>query len=577
MTTADTESCAEVSLDRLVERLPVFFYLWELDSQRLLFTSPFCSEVTGYAASELESFGGNVWDTLIHAEDVRRLKRSHEQLRSCGDNQVSETQFRLRHRTKGWRYFQGYERAYCENQEGMPKCVLGVAFDLTEHKNQEKRLQASQNRLKSLSLTDPLTKLPNRVFLSDRLASAIKSAKRASNQVAVLFFDVDNFKYINDTYGHKIGDQVLITFAQRILKVIREEDTLARLGGDEFVLVCQSLEQVQDIRIILHKILAEFHQIVNVEDLTFWLTCSIGISVYPDDGKTPEALIKTADIAMYHAKKNGKNDYQFFSKKMTEAMLQRLQIERELVAAIEEKQFCVHYQPLINIHTGKTIGLEALLRWKHPEKGMIYPDDFVRVAEELRLIVPIGEFVFQQACHDFQAFKDHADFGGYLALNVSGVQIERSDFVSMAMDSVSVYDFAPSDIELEITESVIMDDAKSWVAVLTDLKEKGFKVAIDDFGKGYSSLTHLSQLPVDKIKIDRSFVEDITHTQAAKSITEIVVYLAQKMKMTAFAEGVEHEPQKEILEAIGCEFVQGFYYSEPKPFDEMMDVLKAAS
>ena len=263
---------------------------------------------------------------------------------------------------------------------------LQVEFTVTESKEYEKQLKDSENKLRLLSQLDPLTELPNRMLLLDRLQNAISASKRRHKSMAVLFFDIDNFKHINDTFGHKVGDQVLLSFSKRIMSVIREDDTLARLGGDEFVLVCQNLESENDVHTIVQKILKQFHRMIEFDNLSFLVTTSIGVSFYPNDGDNPSDLIKHADIAMYHAKKSGKNDYQLYSKEMTLSIMKRLELERELVRALHEKQFEVYYQPQVHLTTNEIVGLEALIRWNHPEKGLIQPDLFIPLAEELRFV-----------------------------------------------------------------------------------------------------------------------------------------------------------------------------------------------
>ncbi|BBP44504.1 EAL domain-containing protein [Thiosulfativibrio zosterae] len=575
---SDFDKAYHKLLDEIVSQTSVAFYVLNLKNHSIEFTNNAFNSLFACQSGYFHKKDFSLFKDFLTEEDYLCFFKIHFQsyirlTRAKPNKTVQEINIldkNLKQRT-----LKVSISSLSLSQDCKPSHVLVQLIDITIQKNREKELIESEKILHFISHHDALTELPNRKLLIHYLNDSILDFEKKQEGFTVIFFDIDNFKNINDSYGHKVGDSVLLAFSQRIKEVIYPGDILGRLAGDEFVLIAFNVSTDQQIESLAKKIILQFKKMIEIDELKFLVTCSLGISKFPDDGKTPGDLIKNADIAMYHAKRNGKNFYKTYEPNMTLEIFKRLETEREMMNAINEEQFEVYYQPQVNINTNEVVGLEALIRWNHPTKGLINPDDFIPIAEELRLIIPLGEFVFHRSCQQVQTLIDENLFNGYLSINVSGVQIERGNFVEFVKDSLGKTLFEPTKIELEITESVIMNDTKSWIDVLNNLKSIGCKVAIDDFGKGYSSLTHLSNLPIDKIKIDKAFIDDISETQNSRLITEIVMFLAKKMDLTPFAEGVESEVQRDILMSLGCEFVQGYFFSKPKSFNDIKNWLKS--
>lgn len=453
------------------------------------------------------------------------------------------------------------------NEEGNVKNYLIVFSDIT-------MLKESQEQLHFLEQHDTLTGLPNRVLLKDRIMHAIENAKRTNSMVAIFFLDLDNFKKVNDTYGHTYGDEVLKETARRIRSQIKQTDTISRIGGDEFILLLEHLYDVTDVEEIAKKLLLTVEEPYVINSKQFFLSVSIGISQYPQNSSNADTLIKNADIAMYKSKNSGKNMYRFFTNDMSSQTHHDLDTENALKLAIQEKQFVVFYQPQINLKTGEVDGFEALIRWQHPIKGILSPLHFIKLAEDTKMIIPIGEYVFTKACEDLLILQKEYGFTGRVSINVSGIQIEFSDFFNFLTQSIQKTKVDPSKIEVEITESVIMSDPKSWIEILNSIKSLGMQIAIDDFGTGYSSLSYLRKLPIDKLKIDMSFVRDIPYEEDACAIANSIINLSDNMRMITLAEGIETKEQEEYLKQNNCEEGQGYLYAKPMNLSDTIAWLK---
>lgn len=407
---------------------------------------------------------------------------------------------------------------------------------------------------------DFLTDLPNRVLLKERLVQAIGLAERRNASLAVLFLDLDNFKHINDSLGHAIGDQLLQAVAQRLSASMRSSDTVSRQGGDEFVVLLSEDKSAEDAALTANKIctaLAAPHSIAGHE---LHVTTSIGISVYPTDAQDADTLLKNADTAMYQAKQKGRNNYQFFKSIMNIRAVERQTIEAHLRRALERHEFVLQYQPKVNLDSGMITGAEALLRWRHPEWGTTSPDRFIAIAEDCGLIVPIGRWVLQQACARAKCWQDAGLKPPSIAVNISALEFRQRDFVDGVRTILNETELEPSCLELEITESVLMRDAESSCAILKQLKRMGVKLAVDDFGTGYSSLSYLKQFPIDVLKIDRSFVQDIGADDEG-IIVSAVIAMGASLGHRVIAEGVENAAQLAFLKARKCEEAQGFLFS----------------
>lgn len=433
--------------------------------------------------------------------------------------------------------------------------------------------QAMTLKMAHLAQHDFLTNLPNRVLLADRIAQAITLAKRGGTQLAVLFLDLDNFKHINDSLGHETGDKLLQSVTQRLSSCVRSSDTVSRQGGDEFVILLGESKNGEDAALTADKILAELSLPHHIAKLELHVTTSIGISVYPTDGQDAETLIKNADTAMYHAKEKGRNNYQFFRSAMNIRAVERQYIEANLRLALEKQEFVLHYQPKVNLSTGLITGAEALLRWMHPEWGMVLPERFVPIAEECGLIVPIGRWVLREACAQARQWMDAGLPPMSISVNISALEFRQKDFFEGIRAILNDTRLEARYLELEITESVLMRDAESSTTILHQLKNLGVQLAVDDFGTGYSSLSYLQRFPIDVLKIDRSFVQDIGSATDNAIIVSAVIGMGNSLKLRVVAEGVENHEQLAFLRAQCCEEGQGDIFSQPLIADELTKLL----
>ena len=447
------------------------------------------------------------------------------------------------------------------NRDGQVTGAVIVFHDVSESR-------AMATKMAHLAQHDYLTGLPNRALLTERLSQAIGQADRHHKHVALLFLDLDFFKYINDSLGHSVGDQLLQSAAARLTTCVRATDTVCRQGGDEFVILLAETEQQQDAADIAEKLLSSFAapHIIGVHELH--LTLSIGISVYPNDGLNAEALIQNADTAMYHAKTSGRNNYKFFMAEMNERSVQRLFVENSLRRALKQDEFLLHYQPQIDITSGKVIGAEALIRWMDPELGLVYPERFVAIAEKSGLIVPIGQWVLREACKQIETWLISGLRAVPVAVNISAMEFRNTTFLDEVALVLKETGIAPHYLKLELTESILMHDVESSVSIFESLKTLGVKIAIDDFGTGYSSLSYLKRFPIGTLKIDQSFVNDITTDADDATIVSAVIGMGRNLNLRVIAEGVETTEQLEFLRVHLCDEGQGFLFSHPLPAED---------
>jgi len=421
---------------------------------------------------------------------------------------------------------------------------------------------------------DFLTGLPNRMLLSDRIRQAIVNARRHSKQVAVLFLDLDGFKHINDSLGHSVGDKLLQSVGKRLVDCGRAADTVSRQGGDEFVVLLSEVEHSEDAAIAASRMLAAVAEPHAVDDQELHVTTSIGVSIYPDDGLDPETLIKNADTAMYQAKEDGRQSYQYFKPAMNARAVERQSIEACLRRAMARQEFSLHYQPKINFETRAISGVEALIRWTHPTRGSISPAQFIPVAEDCGLILPIGNWVLRQACQQSRAWAEAGLPATTMAVNVSAKEFRAENFLEQLFVILDETGMDPTLLELELTESVLMKHAEAAAATLRTLRDRGVQVAVDDFGTGYSSLSYLRRFPIDALKIDQSFVGQITAGGDDASIVTAVISMARSLRLRVVAEGVETVGQLEFLQAQKCDEAQGYYFSRPVPALEFAKLLR---
>ena len=437
--------------------------------------------------------------------------------------------------------------------------------------------RAIEVEMSHLAQHDTLTKLPNRTLLQDRLSQAITTAGRNGTRIAILFVDLDGFKHINDSLGHAIGDRLLQSVAKRLLAAVRTSDTVSRIGGDEFVVLLSEVAHAGDAGVKAGKILAALNAPLEIDQHNLRVTASIGVTTYPDDGQETAMLIKNADLAMYQAKENGRNNYQFFEKDMNVRALERQSVEENLCFALDRGELVMHYQPKINLKTGEITGVEALIRWQHPERGLIGPLQFISVAEDCGLMLPIGNWVLRESCRQAKEWQDAGLRPIEMAVNVSSVEFRNEDFLEGVRAILEETGLSPHYLGLELTESVLMQHAKFTVPVLKKLKAMGVRLAIDDFGTGYSSLSYLRQFPIDTLKVDQSFVHGINADTDDATIINAVINMGSNLKHRVIAEGVETVEQVAFLQAHGCDEGQGYYFSRPVPASQFAKLLKAGT
>jgi diguanylate cyclase (GGDEF)-like protein/PAS domain S-box-containing protein len=421
------------------------------------------------------------------------------------------------------------------------------------------------NRLSYQAQHDPLTGLPNRALLDDRLRQAITLARRQAKMVAVLYVDLDRFKVINDTLGHDVGDLLLRDAAKRLEGTVRESDTLARPGGDEFVAVLSGIETVCDAEIVGERIMEALRDPFQVKGHELFASASVGLSLFPDDGEDAATLQKHADVAMYEAKNRGRNRFQRFARELNSAASERLEVENQLHCASQRGELQLYYQPQFHLPSQRLGGVEALLRWNHPKWGLVLPGRFIPVAEECGLIVPISLWVLQEACRQHQAWRRAGYPPVKIAVNISATQFMRSNLAEKVAQVLAAHEMEPRYLELELTEGVLMQDAQDTARQIAELRALGVRIAVDDFGTGYSSLSYLQRLPIDDLKIDKCFVQDIDRHASMQPLVQAIVGLAHGLNLTATAEGVETAGELAVLQTLGCDQVQGYLLGRPEP------------
>lgn len=528
---------------------------WLMANQKLC-------EIVGYSHKELLSLR---YQDLTHPDD---LPADLELGRRMLAGEVHEQSREKRYRHKNGRYiWVNLTSSLVWDASGKPKYYSTVVEDISRRKQVEGELLHLANH-------DALTGLPNRSLLLDRLSQAIAFADRFSSEVAVMLIDLDRFKNINDSLGHDVGDKIILEISARLLSKVRHGDTVARWGGDEFVVVLGDMGREEAVANFAQKLLEALSQPMTIEGHELYPAGSIGVSLYPKDGDDANALLRNADTAMYRAKDAGRNNFQFYANEMNARALDRLKLDSGLRRALLRDEFVLHYQPQMDIRTGAIVGMEALLRWQPPGQAMVFPNEFIPIAEETGLIVQIGEWVLRTACAQLKVWQSSGVCHGVaMAVNLSARQFKQHNIVKMVSRILQETGCAPESLELEITESVVMDDPEAAVAILQQLSDMGVSLAIDDFGTGYSSLSYLKRFPIDALKIDRSFVRDITIDSDDAAIAKAVIALAHSMKLKVIAEGVETAEQLEFLREQQCDQMQGYFLSRPVSATQLAQLL----
>jgi diguanylate cyclase (GGDEF)-like protein len=580
----DLESLLQVCAESIVEHLDAAFArIWTLDEKKNSL------ELMASAGMYTHKNGnhGSIPVGKFKIGIIAQNKQPHLTNAVIGDSQVSDQEWAKK---EGMIAFAGHPLIVADKLVG----VMGVFAKKILHENDLNALASisdeialgverkkAEDQIHFLAYYDKLTALPNRFFFRELLKKSVEYAGRYSQGCVIAFIDLDDFKRINDTFGHNIGDKFIKIVCSRLLKILRSsdnvarmsEDRIARMGGDEFIVLLQGLDNVLDASHIARRLLDGLSQVYEIEGHEIFITASIGIATFPEDGKDTDDLIKNADTALNHAKKTGKNKFQFYSKSMNEAALEFLTMETNLRRAIERQEFLLYYQPKVDITTRKIIGMEALIRWKTQNGDLISPARFIPVAEENGLILPIGKFVLQAGCLQNKTWQEAGTKKVSVAINVSGLQFGQKYFVQEVLTILRNTGLDPQYLELEITETTIMKNIEMAVQNLNELKKAGIKVSLDDFGTGYSSLSYLRRMPLDYIKIDISFIRNVAVNPDDAAIVKTIITMAHNLNLKVIAEGVEDEHQLEFLEAHGCDMIQGYFFSPPVPAEEFFNLL----
>lgn len=530
----------------------------------------------GYRPNEL---CGEHFRTILDDRDVARGTYALQGPDISADNpRTLEVRLKTRGSSKATRHFEitafpvdtqswPQTSTILGGSTSQPARYYGIARDVTERKEAEAFINFQ-------AYHDLLTRLPNRALFKDRLELAITQARRSKQKLAVMFLDLDRFKVVNDTLGHAMGDRLLQAVTHRLEKCLRRGDTLSRFGGDEFTLLLPSIHSPEDARGIAKKLIQVLKDPFQLGNHEVFVGVSIGISVFPDAGDAMDQSIQNADIAMYHVKARGKDGYRFFTDSMSIDTAHRLSLERDLRLALERDELRVHYQPQVCSRSNQVVGLEALVRWQHPERGLLYPADFLPLAEETRLISKLSERVLDQACRDVGRWISNGHPNLRLAVNLSPSQVEHPRFVETLLERVRAHRFPVHNLEIEITENVIMSDLEQISRKLKELADTGIRIAIDDFGTGYSSLNYLHRLPIHTLKVDQSFVKAIRSGEDGACIVNAIVAMAHGLKLEIVAESVETDDQLSYLKSLGCHQVQGFFYGPARPAADIGRLLR---
>lgn len=555
---------AALRLELAAQAGNVGFWDWNLRTGDMFFSKEWQRQL-GFAADELSSKVDD-WRGRVHPDDYERAAR---EIQAAIDQPQGELQIEMRLRHKDGSYRWTLARAsVLLDENGKRWRMLGSQIDITDRKQAE-------SRIVHLATHDGLTGLPNRRLIHDRITQAIMHARRARDFLAVLSIDVDRFKMVNDGYGHTVGDELLIQLGQRLNALVGESNTVARHGADEFVVLLTDVTTPAEVYVAARRILESCAKVIPLADHAQSVTCSIGVVVYPENGEDAELLLGNAEIAMSRAKQLGGNSFQFFSSQMSEGVRQRVDLENRLRQGIAQNQLHVLYQPKVDLASGSIVGVEALLRWTEPTLGSVSPGDFIPMAEETGMIVPIGDWVLRTACAQNQAWRDEGLPHIVMSVNVSARQFQQQDVVAWVKEVLGETRLLPEGLELELTESIIAEDADKVISTINDLRSIGVELSIDDFGTGYSSLSYLKKFRVNTLKIDQSFIRSVLSDPDDAALTNSIISLARVLRMKSIAEGVETREQCEFLRLHGCDQIQGYLFSKPVHANELAELLRA--
>lgn len=517
-------------------------------------------KITGYAKEEIIGMNPRIMKSEKHNEIFYQEMMQRLEKRGEWQGEIWNK------RKNGESYPAFISISTVKDEKGKFLNYIAILEDLTTLKESEENIQ-------KLSNYDILTGLPNQLLFKDRLEQAVIHARKHSEMFTILQIDIDNFKLINDTFGYTIGDTLIKKAADRINKRVGEFDTISRISGDEFIIIIQELKKIEDAAVIAQSIINDFKSPFEIEEKEIFVTVSIGITIYPEDGEETEKLMKNSNAALRYSKNEGRSNYQFYSQELNRESFERLEMESALRHAMEKEEFVLYYQPQVEIENGNIIGMEALIRWEHPELGMISPAKFIPVAEETGIIISLGEWVLYTACMQTKLWQEQGLPKVTISVNLSPLQVKQPNIVEIINKILETTELPAEYLELEITEGVLMSSNKEILKKIEQIKSMGIKIAIDDFGTGYSSLGYLKQFPMDKLKIDQSFVRDIPEIDNGE-IAKVVIELGKILKMKVIAEGVETKEQLDFLKENGCDEIQGYYFGKPMPPVEFEKLLK---
>lgn len=582
--------------DSIIDNANILIFIWRIDGT-LMKINKYSEKVAGYLEEEvinkhyMELFNFDetkkYMSYVFNNFNLKSPPTPHENILICKDNH---------HINVLW------TDNIITDENNLPSYIVSMGVDLTERKKYEIKLlenlnelkllheelsiaeeelreqyddlQKSETALNTMAYYDPLTNLPNKTYFKKIIANTIQSNSIQKTKFALILLDIDNFKSINDSLGHNFGDELLINITSKLKDINNNNYLLSRIGGDSFAFILKNVNENKDILHFISQMLTPFKHSIKINDYRIYVTFSIGISLYPNNGADKDILYKNAEAAMYHVKGNGKNNFHFYTNEMNTEIMEKLNLENDLRNAILNKEFVLYYQPKIDTRTGKVIGMEALVRWLHPTKGIVSPLKFIPLAEETGLISKIGEFVLFSACKQTKLWHDLGYYPLRVAVNVSPYQLQRRNLLSKVKSALNYSGLSPEYLELEITESCAMYNFKLTISILNDLRKLGIKISLDDFGTGYSSLGYLKQLPIDTLKLDKSFINNINSSSNEKAIVSNLISLAHDINLSVVAEGVENKHQIEFLKFKNCDELQGYYFSKPIPSNEFENLLK---
>lgn len=556
--------------DRLDQGLSVAndgIWDWRLDSDKVLFDDRYYT-LAGYSPKEFAS-DLSEWKKRIHPDDLNRVSAEID-LYLADESSSYDSEYRFLCKNGEYMWIRGRGKISERDSDEKPVRFIGTLSDITDKKNAE-RIILHQAHF------DVLTDLPNRFLSLDRLSQLLNEARRSQKLVAVLFLDLDDFKKINDSLGHETGDKLLIEMSERLAGAVRYRDTVGRLGGDEFIILLGGIAKAEDINPVADEIISQFRRPFSIDGRELIMTASVGISVFPENGDDASLLLRNADSAMYHAKERGRNSYLYFTDAMNQEVSRRFALEEQLHLALERREFTVFYQPQIEVSSGRILGAEALLRWSNPVLGNVSPEEFIPIAERSGIIIPLGQYVLTEAIKNTAHWQRESYQSFRIAVNLSPRQFRDPELLSQVEKTVAYFGIAPESLEFEITEGVLMSGHNYIDKALNKLSQLGFGIAMDDFGTGYSSLSYLRNYPFNVLKVDRSFINDLTVDPADRELVNAAIAMAHGLNLKVVAEGVETEEQLAYLKTMACDYAQGYLFGKPMCADDMSAMLRTAT